>query len=207
MTSLNQKVFSGAVTMVLLRFFIKSLGLISTLVLARLISPEDFGLVAIVMSIYALIEMLKAFGFDVVLIQKQNPSDEMYNTTWTIQLIFGVFASIIMYLVAPLIASSFDDIRLEHLGQVIALLFLINGTVNIGIVNFRKELDFKKEFIYMSLPKIFAVIVTITVALIERSYWALICGMLTSSISQSLLSYVFSKYRPRLGLSALKETI
>ncbi|MCW8831762.1 MAG: lipopolysaccharide biosynthesis protein, partial [Colwellia sp.] len=205
MESLNKKVFNGAVTMVLLRFVIKFLGLISTLVLARLITPEDFGLVAIVMSIYALIEMLKAFGFDVVLIQKDNPSDAMYNTTWTIQLAFGIIASGIMYLISPYIASTFDDHRLEALSQVIALLFLINGTVNIGVVNFRKELNFRREFIYMSLPKVFAVITTITVAIIHRSYWALICGMLVSNISQAALSYIFSKYRPKFCLSEVSE--
>jgi len=203
--SLNKRVFSGAVTMVLLRFTIKFLGLISTLVLARLITPEDFGLVAIVMSIYALIEMLKAFGFDVVLIQKNNPSKEMYNTTWTIQLAFGAFAGCIMFLIAPSIAITFADNRLEALSQVIALLFVINGSVNIGIVNFRKELNFKREFIYMSLPKVFAVITTITMAILYKSYWALISGMLVSSLSQVILSYIFSKFRPKFCLSEAKE--
>ncbi len=205
MDNINKKIFSGAVTMVLLRFVIKFLGLISTLVLARLITPGDFGLVAIVMSIYALIEMLKAFGFDVVLIQKNNPSKAMYNTTWTIQLAFGVLAAVIMYLISPYIANTFDDDRLEALSQVIALLFLINGTVNIGIVNFRKELNFRREFIYMSLPKVFAVITTITVAIIHRSYWSLICGMLVSNISQAALSYIFSKFRPKFCLSEVNE--
>lgn len=204
MKDLNKKIFSGAVTMVLLRFFIKFIGLISTVILARLISPEDFGLVAIVMSIYALIEMMKAFGFDVVLIQKANPSNEMFNTTWTIQLIFGVISSIIMLSIAPFIANSFNDPRLEDLARVIALLFLINGFVNIGIVTFRKELDFKREFLYMSIPKVCAVITTISVAIIYKSYWALICGMFTSSLSQAVLSYVFSKYRPRFCLSEVK---
>lgn len=205
MNDLNKKVFSGAITMVLLRFFIKSLGLISTLVLARLISPEDFGLVAIVMSIYALIEMLKAFGFDVVLIQKQNPSEEMYHTTWTIQLIFGVFAAMVMYFSSPYLATTFSDPRLKILGQIISVLFLINGTVNIGIVNFRKELDFKREFIYMSIPKILAVITTICMAIFTQSYWALIFGMFVTSVSQSVLSYIFSSFRPKLCLSELKE--
>ena len=205
MEVINTKVFNGALIMVLLRFFIKTLGLISTLILARIISPEDFGLVAIVMSIYALIEMLKAFGFDVVLIQKKNPSDDMYNTTWTIQFAFGLLACLLMYLIAPFIAHTFNDNRLESIAKAIAALFFISGLANIGTVNFRKELDFKLEFIFMSLPKIFAVITTISIAIIYRSYWALISGMFISSLSQTILSYVLSKFRPKFCISEFKE--
>ena len=94
MSKVTGSVFSGAIWMMLLRFSIKGLGFINTIVLARLLVPDDFGVVAIVMAIYALIDLIKQFGFDVVLIQKQDADRSDYDTAWTIKLLFGFIASI-----------------------------------------------------------------------------------------------------------------
>ncbi len=205
MTTLTKRVFRAAIWAVALRFAIKALALVNTIVLARLLLPADFGLVAIVMAIYAFIAILKSFGFDVVLIQKQQAGDSVYNTAWTMQLGFGLVAGLGMFIFAPYIASYYEDPRLENIARVTALLFALNGAVNIGVVNFRKELDFRKEFVYRSAIKFVTVAITIPLAFYLRNYWALVLGSLASAILELGFSYRLSNYRPRVTLREWRE--
>ncbi len=207
MSTLNNRVLIAAVWSVGLRLFIKALALINTVVLARLLAPEDFGLIAIVMSVFALIDIFQSFGFDVVLIQKQKASNTVYNTAWTIQVLFGLLTGTIMFFMAPFIASFYADPRLEVIAQITAVFFIVQGFKNIGVVNFRKELDFKKEFAFQSSIKIFSVAITIGLALYFRSYWALIISMLATRFFELGFSYYMSKYRPRFTLLEWREII
>lgn len=202
---LHKKILSGAALMVLLRLLVKSLGLISTMVLARLLVPDDFGLIAIVMAIYALIELINAFGFDVVLIQKQDATDEHYNTAWTIKVLFGVIAAGVMLVAAVPLAEFYQDPRLTPLAQMLSLMFIINGMANIGVVNFRKHLDFKKEFFFEFTTKVCSVTFTLALAYWLRSYWALVYGMVFNAVVRSSLSYILNSYRPWFSFSQLKD--
>lgn len=188
-----------------MRFFIKGIGFVNTIILTRILSPADFGVVAIVMAIYAFIDLLKQFGFDVVLIQNQEATDEHYNTAWTIQLLFGSVAGVLMFIFSGHIAGYYEDARLEDVAKLVALMFLISGLSNIGVVNFRKDLNFRREFNFRVMVKVISVICTVTIALLTRNYWALVVGMLISAALETLLSYYWSKYRPRFCLTKIKE--
>ena len=83
------------------------------MVLARLLVPEDFGLVAIAMAIYAFIELFGAMGLGTVLIQRQSADDEDYNTAWTFKMLFGLVAAGSLLLLAPLVAGFYEDPRLQ----------------------------------------------------------------------------------------------
>jgi len=205
MTSLGNKVFNAAIWAVGMRLAIKSMGLVNTIVLARLLVPEDFGLVAIVMAVYAFIAVLKSFGFDVVLIQKQDADATVYNTAWTMQLLFGLTAGLLMFLFAPLIAGYYEDPRLADIARVTAVIFMINGAVNIGVVNFRKDLEFHKDFLFRASVKVIAVICTIALAFYFRSYWALVIGSLIAASLEMSLSYIMSSFRPVVTLRAWRE--
>lgn len=93
MTVLKSQIAKGAAWMVGLRLSLKSISIISTMILARLLTPLDFGLMALVSSIYAMIELFKAFSFDMALIQNQKTAREHYDTAWTLNIIFSVIAS------------------------------------------------------------------------------------------------------------------
>src|SRR5438105_8036373 len=89
MSSVQDRMARGAAWMFSARWVDKILGLVSTLVLARLLLPEDFGLVAIATAFIALLALLTNFGFEVALVQHQNPTREHYDTVWTIGVLFG----------------------------------------------------------------------------------------------------------------------
>src|SRR4051812_34585881 len=84
----------GAAWMMSVRLVDRSIGLASTVILARLLAPADFGMVAMAMGVVALLELFSAFGLDSALIQKIDIGRAHYDTAWTFQLLFGVFIGV-----------------------------------------------------------------------------------------------------------------
>lgn len=195
----------GAVWMLLMKLVIRSLGLISTAILARLLDPADFGIIAITMALFAFIALFAEFGFDTQLIQKQGASSAHYDTAWSLNLCFSLVASVVLLLAAPLMAASYDDPRLLDLLRCAAVLFLFSGLQNIGVANFRKELQFQREFRFLVLPRIAGFLVTIPSAFLLGSYWALLAGIAALKFSSMVLSYAMNSYRPRLCFDHVAE--
>jgi lipopolysaccharide exporter len=195
----------GAGWMVLFKMIERSLGLLSTLVLVRVLSPEDFGVVAMAMSFIAVAELVTAFGFDLALIQKQNANETHFNLAWSCNLMLGAAVTVIMLAAAWPISLFYG--RSEVFWVVCALAFgpLIGGAENIGIVVFRKELDFRKEFRFLLLKKVMGVLITVPLAIIFRSYWALVAGMLFSRAAGTTISYLIHPFRPKLSFAHLGE--
>ena len=205
MQDIGNKVAKGAIWMVMFKLAERSLGLISTIILARLLIPEDFGLVAMAMSIIAALELLGAFSFDIALIQKQDASRKHYDTAWTFNVLFGIVCALVLWALADPAAMFYDDPRLEEIILLLAVGCFVQRLENIGVVAFRKELDFRKEFIFLFAKKVMSFTVTVTLALIYQNYWALVFGMLTGRLASVVLSYWIHPYRPRLSLAAAGE--
>ncbi len=125
----------------------KVLGLVSTLFLARLLVPEDFGLVAIATAVVALLTLFANFSFEVALIQHPDPTREHYDTVWTIGLLFGVAIAVVLVALAYPLASFYDDARIAPMMPVLALSALIAYLHNVGCVDFSRNLQFHKEFL------------------------------------------------------------
>ncbi|MGI9503466.1 MAG: oligosaccharide flippase family protein, partial [Geminicoccaceae bacterium] len=101
----------------------------------------------------------------------------------------------------------FDEPRLALITAVLALSPLLTGFQNIGVVDFRKSFDFRRDFLFMTGAKVVGVIVTVALALIWRNYWALVGGMLASALWLVAASYALHPFRPRLSLKSWYELI
>ncbi len=112
MESLNSRMATGAAWMVLLRLSDRAIGLISTVVLARLLMPGDFGLIAIAAAVIGMLEILGAVGLDVALIQRADARREHFDTAWTFHVLFGLFAALVVAGIARPVASFYEDPRL-----------------------------------------------------------------------------------------------
>jgi len=203
--SLRKSVARGAAWMVLYRLFDRSLGLVSTLVLARLLVPADFGLVAMATSIIAILELFNAFGLDIALIQRAGATTDHYNTAWTLNAAMGLVIAMLLLVSAWPMSLFYHDHRLVPLVCVLALGTAIQGFENIGVVAFRKELTFDREFRYLAAKRILTFCVTITLAVTLRSYWALALGITFGRMAGVTISYLVHPYRPKLSLAALPD--
>ena len=196
---------AGIAWMSLMRIGVKGLGLISSVVLARLLVPADFGLVAMAMSVILALELLREFSFDVALIQRQDSDRSFYDTAWTLNVLFGVMLASILVLVALPAAEYYHEPRLRSVMSVLALGMLVSGFENIGIVAFRKDLAFHKEFVLRVAQKACAIAITLPLAFALRSYWALVIGTVCSYVLGVAISYYAHPFRPRFSLAARKH--
>lgn len=190
-----------------MRFAIRAIGLVSTVVLARLLVPDDFGLVALSTTIVFAVEMLGYFSFDVALIRDSKAGRPQYDTAWTLNVIRGWLTALIISVFAVPMSKLFNEPRLDLVLYVLAALSVVECYGNIGIVDLRKELRFRQEFQFMMSQRIVSFIVTLACAFAIREYWALLAGIAAGRITGTAASYFMSPYRPRHCLTEWKPLI
>jgi len=191
--------------MVGLRWAMRLIGVISTVILARLLTPKDFGIVAVAMIVVGLFEMLTLTGQAVALVRHEAPTREHYNSAWTISFILGIAVALCILIAAPFTKAYFHQPAAVAVMQCLALRAFLGGLENIGTVDFSRNLRFDKFFIFNVLTKILQFCVTVVLAFVLRNYWALVAGILMGQISRTVLSYVMSPFRPRLSLACARE--
>jgi O-antigen/teichoic acid export membrane protein len=195
----------GSIWMIAVRWAMRMIGLVSTMILARLLAPDDFGLIAMVMLTYGLLETISYAGVDLALMRGGADSRAHYDTAWTVQILQGVFIAICLVIAAPFVARYFNEPRATAVMFWVALRALIDCFQNIGVVAFRKELDFAKEFRFTLYNKLLNFVVVVGAALWLRNYWALVFGTLVGSMAGLIVSYVMHPYRPRLSLAKFAD--
>jgi lipopolysaccharide exporter len=205
MQNINQRMAKGILWMVAARLMDRSVGIVSTLILARLLVPGDFGLIAMATAIGGMLDLLGSFSFDVALIQNASAERRHYDTVWTFNVIFGLICTAGLILLAQPAAGYYREPRLSVVMYVLSISYFIGAFANIGVVNFRKELNFKQEFIFIFARRFITFIATITAAFILRSYWALLLGMTLGKVVGVGMGYGMNDFRPRFSLSAAKE--
>lgn len=205
MSNINQRMAKGIFWMVCARLMDRSIGIVSTLILARLLVPGDFGLVAMATAIAGILDLLGAFSFDFALIQKAKAETRHYNTVWTFNVIFGIFCALGLIILAGPAAGFYHEPRLTEVMYVLSFSYIVSGFSNVGVVNFRKEMAFRQEFVFNFLKRIITFVATMTAAFLFKSYWALVIGMSVGRLVGVILSYLMSSYRPTFTLSASKE--
>lgn len=195
----------GAAWTVLLRFAVRGIGFVSTLILARLLVPEDFGLVAMATSVIALIDMFGDFGFHVFLVQKEELKKDDLDTAWTVQLGIAILQAVILSAIAIPLGWFYEDQRLPPIVWVLAGTVLITGFKNIGVINFQRDMQFHLDFYWRATSKFIGFMVTVALAFAFRSYWALVAGSGVLRFAETTLSYLLQPHRPRLRLAGCGE--
>ncbi len=205
--SIRHRMAKGAVWMVLFKGLERSLGMISLLILARLLTPADFGLVAMATSLIALLELFSTFGMDTALIQRNDATPTHYNTAWTLNLIAGCIIALVMLALAWPASYFYHEPRLVAVISVLSIGAAVQGCENVGIVDFRKEMRFDREFRFLVTKKFLSFCTTVPLAFYLRNYWALVAGTLMGRIAGVSLSYWLHPFRPRLTLSAMGDLL
>jgi O-antigen/teichoic acid export membrane protein len=205
MNHVHKEMARGAAWLTALRMSERGLGLINTVVLARLLTPQDFGVVAMCMVVVAALEAFTSFGFDVVLIQRQDAKKEQYDTAFTLNAILGLVVGGLLIASGSLVAWFYSDVRLTPIMYVVGANFFIRSLENIAIVDFRKHFQFHLEAILRISVKAVGLATTIPAAFYLHTYWALVIGMTATTVADVVLSYAMRPYRPVLTLAATRS--
>lgn len=183
----------------------RGIGFISTLILVRLLAPEDFGLLAMCFVIIGLTEVLFEFGIETAVIQTAKLTDAHLNTAWTIRLIQSLLVAGILATIAPMAGTFYHDDRVTSLLPLIAVGIVIRGFSSIGLVLLRRELQFRREVAYGVAVRVAAFFLNVGLAWYLHNYWALVIANICSNLIACLLSYWAYSYWPRFSLEKFRE--
>lgn len=200
-----KSIIQGTAFTVGMRWTDRLIGIVSTLILARVLVPDDFGVIAMASLAIGLADVLLDLGVNVALIQNRNATQAHFDTAWTLRLIQAAVATLVVLIAAPFAAEYFKDDRIIPVLQVLAFANLLSGVENIGVVAFQKEMQFGAEFRFMFLRRIAGFSVTILAAWMMQSYWALVIGTLVGRIVGVVLSYTLHPMRPKLSFEKFAE--
>ena len=175
-----------------------SLTLVRSIVLARLLVPEVFGLMGICMVVIRGAEVFSKPGFAAALIQSQDSFQDSKDTAFTLLILRGLALAVICIFSAPLVAVYYECESLDILLKVLAISFIFKGFKNINTVKFAKGLDFKRLSYLDQSMAVLNTVITITLAYFLRSIWALVIGYVSAAFVGTLMSFVIIRGRVRL---------
>jgi len=196
--TLSQRVVRSGFWVFLLRITERVFSLIRLVILARILSPNDFGLMGIALLTMATLDTFSQTGFQQALIQKKEDIKPYLDSAWTVLILRGFILFAILFFIAPYAATFFNAPQAKPIIQVIGLAVLFQAFTNIGVIYFQKELEFNKQFIYQISGTLADFIVAISAALILKSVWALALGLLAGNFVRLVVSYLIHPYRPHL---------
>lgn len=205
--SITSRVAAGAAWMVAWRVVSRALGFISVLILANLLVPADFGIVAVAIAVSAAVEGMFQFGVRDALVRLQGEHRDYYDAAFTIQVVRGLVTATLIAAVSGIAATSMSEPRVSSILLVFAALTAVSGFENIGIVAFSRELNFRIIFLLQAAPRIVGFTVTVAMAFLLHSYWALIVGGAIAKLSGIAVSYVMSPHRPRFGMAGWRYLV
>lgn len=159
-------------------------------VLARLLSAETFGLMAVSLMATRFIEILTETGFGQALVHRQDRFEDARDTAFTMASLRGVALAVFSLAMAPAVASFYGQPQLRDIVAVVGISFIFVGLQNINAVALQKELDFRR-LTYMELAvATLGFVVNVGLAWWRRDIWALVWGQIASAAIASLLSFL-----------------
>jgi O-antigen/teichoic acid export membrane protein len=197
---IKQRAIKGGFWVFTLRIADQTLALIRLVILARLLSPNDFGLMGIAVVTMGTVDTFSQTGFEIALIQRKRDTERYLDTAWTVGILRSVAIFATLYLIAPLASRFFNSPGSLNLIRAIGAALLFRGFANIGAVYFRKELEFNKQFIYIFSGRVADFTVAVAAAFTLRNAWVLVLAFLASDAVKLVVSYIMHPYRPRLRL-------
>src|SRR6056297_3359079 len=180
--SLTQRSIAGGFWMGMTKVASRGLQVAMVVVLANLLSPAQFGVMGVALLMLSAMTRLSKLGLNSALIYNENENVNAYlNTTWTLMLARGLVLAGITVLIAPTVANVFGEPRLVAILPVMALGPLLDGVRNPGIVYFKKDLEFQRQFVYDVGGSLVQFGVAVGYALVNPTIWALVLGYIASS--------------------------
>ncbi len=171
------------------------------LILARLLTPAEFGIIGIVTVFIVISNTIIDGGFSTALIRKLEVTDDDYNTVFYINLFVSILIILLLVLFSNKIALFFNEIILEKVFPVMSLILLINALTIVQRVDLIRKVDFKTQAFISLAASLGSGIIGITLALLGYHVWSLVWQQLSRQFINSLLLWSLNKWSPKLRFS------
>ena len=173
-------------------------------VLARILTPFEFGLFAVATMALGLVETLTETGVNVFFIQKEGELKDYVNSAFVVSIIRGVIIAVVLLLLAPPLAVFFNSPDSIRLINYIAVIAFLRGFINPAIVKFQESLEFGREFALRAATALVDVVVSIWVSLATHSALGLIAGMGAGALMEIIFSQIFINPKPKMSFDKLQ---
>lgn len=171
------------------------------IILARLISPDEMGILGLTAIFFAIAQQLQNCGFGAALIRKQDRTDDDICTVFWFNVFMSLLLSTVLFLAAPWFAWFFDQPALINLTRVSALLMFLNSTISVHMTLYQARRDFKTPAIVSMCATLTAMPFTIWAAFAGWSYWAPMLQGIITGILTLIIIWIISPWKPRCKFS------
>lgn len=203
MASVKEETMRGMKWGLIQRCTMQPVQFVYGIILARLISPAEMGILGLTAIFFAIAGQLQQCGFGAALIRKQNRTDEDICTVFWFNVAMSFVLSSLLFLAAPWFARFFDQPALINLTRVSALLMFLNSTVSVHMTLYQARRDFKTPAIVSMCTTLAAMPFTIWAAFAGWSYWAPMLQGIISGVLTLVIIWIVSPWKPKLIFSRL----
>ena len=197
MNNLNKKVTSNLFWRLFERFGAQGVTFVVSIILARILDPTVYGLVALVTMFTTILQVFVDSGFGTALIQKKDADDLDFSSVFYFNITFSVLLYAVMFFVAPLISLFFNQEELTLLIRVLSLSLIISGVKNVQQAYVSRNMMFKRFFFATLAGTICAAVIGIALAYLGFGVWALVAQYLINLAVDTLVLWVVVKWRPK----------
>lgn len=187
------------------RLITRCIDLITLSLLGRLLTPADFGIVAIAMSVIFIVEAVMEIPIGVALIRVRNPTKRHYDTAFTVGLLRSCALMVVVTALSWPIAELYRDERLIWLIAVLGTAPAVRSLGSPRITEFTRRMDYRPIVALEAMGKLTSLVVSVVVAWCTGSYWAIAVGTIATPLTIAVASHIAFRYRPRLSLAEWGE--
>lgn len=207
MSNLKNQTISGIVWSAIQKIGTMGISFISNIVLARLLSPDDYGCIGLLAIFIVIAEVFVNGGFASALIQKQEPNKEDYSTVFFWNIFISCIFYIILFISAPFIASFYKIPLLASVLRVQGIILFIHAFSIVQLNILRKQLEFKKMSIIQVIAATISVVFAIILAYKSLGVWALVVQQILNALIVAIVLWITSQWKPSLcfSLKSFKE--
>lgn len=204
-STIGNALVKGAVWAIALRWGIRLIGMASTLIIARILTPADYGLIAMATLVTSLIETFVDVDATTALLRQPDADRDFIDSAWTLKFLQSIVVACAVAIGAPFAADYFREPRIAPILWIYTIIIVGGGLGSVGSILARKHYDFALEVKVSLIGRLSSFAATVTLALIYRNYWALVFGGIIGMVVGVTASYAMHPFRPRFTLVRVGE--
>jgi O-antigen/teichoic acid export membrane protein len=205
MKNIRRRLIKGSMWISGSHAIVNALSILSTIILARLLVPSDFGIVSLATTLLAIVSSVTELSLSLALVRHEAPTQAHFDTVWTLGALRGLFLGLLFAAAGEPAAAFYDDARLVNIMAVFGFTIFLSGLTNPRTIMLQRDLIFWQEFVLNVTQKLANFLVSLAIAYFYRTYWALVIGLLAMQVTNVVVSYTILPYRPRISFAYLKE--
>ena len=198
MESLRNKTAKGIIWSGIERFSVQGVQILVMLVIARILTPKDFGLIGMLTIFIAVAQSLVDSGFSQALIRKQDRTEADNSTVFYFNILVSVLLYAVLYIIAPLVAEFYNEPQLCSLMRVLCIVIVINSFSVVQRALYTASIDFKTQAKATLSAAVISGGIGIWMAINGIGVWTLVWQQLISSVVNNILLWYNSHWRPKL---------